>query len=256
MKKDDQDRPAREQKRPIKVSVALTTCNGTRYLEPQILSILPQLGPDDELVISDDGSTDGTVNMIMALAGSDHRIRWFEGPRRGLIQNFTNALRYCQGDIIFLCDQDDVWLEDKVSRVLAVFARSPKILLVQHNARFADKNLKPGEKTVFQWRKAHRGILANILKNRYQGCAIAIRRSLLRIALPFPSDIPMHDQWLGLLAELFGKVVFQDEILMLYRRHDDNMSGIQHSSLFQMITWRWTIVRELYQRWMKIKSES
>lgn len=254
MKREQHNLSSRGRHAP-RLSVALTTCNGTRYLEQQIESILQQLGPDDELVISDDGSTDGTVEMIMALAEQDRRIRWFEGPRRGLIQNFAHAIRYCQGDIIFLSDQDDVWLNDKVTRVLSAFAGSPRILLVQHNARFADENLKSGTQTVFEWRHARRGMVANLLKNRYQGCAIAIRRSLVRIALPFPEGIPMHDQWLGLLAELFGKVVFLDEVLMLYRRHGDNMSEIQHSNTRQMLTWRWTIIRELITRWRKVKSE-
>jgi len=80
-------------RQPARISVALTSFNGTLYLPQQIESILPQLGPDDELVISDDGSTDGTIEMIMDLAREDRRIKLFEGPRRGLIQNFANALR-------------------------------------------------------------------------------------------------------------------------------------------------------------------
>lgn len=246
---------ASSRRQPARISVALTSFNGTRYLPQQIESILPQLGPEDELVISDDGSTDGTVEMIMDLARADRRIKLFEGPRRGLIENFANALRYCQGEIIFLSDQDDVWLADKVSRVLSTFAASPRILLVQHDARFADEHLKPGDQTVFQWRHAKRGLLANIVKNRYQGCAMAIRRSLLRAALPFPPDIPMHDQWLGLLAELTGKVVFLDEVLMLYRRHGGNMSDIRPSGLKQMLIWRMTLIRELWNRWRKIRAE-
>jgi len=84
---------------------------------------------------------------------------------------------------------------------------------------------------------------------------MAIRRSLLRAALPFPPGIPMHDQWLGLLAELTGKVVFLDEVLMLYRRHSENMSDIRPSSPIQMLIWRVTLVRELWNRWRKIRAE-
>jgi GT2 family glycosyltransferase len=237
------------------ISVALTTCNGIRYLKQQIDSVMQQLGALDELVISDDGSTDGTIELIIQLAEADRRIRWLEGPQQGLVQNFAHALRYCQGDFIFLCDQDDVWLDDKVNHIMAVFANSPKTLLIQHNARFTDEQLKPLERTVFQWRHSRRGIVTNLIKNRYQGCAMVFKRQLLRLVLPFPADIPMHDQWIGLVAELAGKVIFLDEVLMLYRRHSDNLSDTRHSGWQQMLTWRWRLIHELYERWQKIKSE-
>lgn len=238
-----------------RLSVALTTYNGRRHLMAQVKSILHQLGPDDELVISDDGSTDGTIDLLLTLSSQDRRIRWVDGPRIGLIQNFANALRYCQGEIIFISDQDDVWLDDKVTRVLAAFAAHPKALLIQHDARFTDENLKPEDRTVFQWRKARRGILRNILKNSYQGCSIAIRRPLLRIALPFPKEIPMHDQWLGLLAELFGKTIFLDSVLMLYRRHGTNMTAARPGSARQQIAWRVELVKALIERWKKVRAE-
>src|SRR5512133_2222389 len=103
------------------LSVAMTTCNGLPYVCEQIDSILPQLGPEDELVISDDGSTDGTRDLIDRLAWTDGRVKVLEGPRTGVIANVANALRGCKGDIVFLSDHDDVWLPDKVNQVLAVF---------------------------------------------------------------------------------------------------------------------------------------
>lgn len=230
------------------ISVAMTTCNGLPYVQEQIDSILPQLGLDDELVISDDGSTDGTRDLIDNLAWQDKRVRVLNGPKTGLIDNFANALRTCKGDIIFLSDHDDVWLSDKVSQVMAVFAMNKDVVLVQHNARFTDGKLTPQSLTTFEWRHSRAGLAANLLRNRYQGCAMAFRHELLYAALPFPKGIPMHDQWLGLIAETTGKVCFYDEVLMLYRRHEANMSGIQHSSWSQMYEWRRTLWRELQMR--------
>lgn len=230
------------------ISVAMTTCNGLPYVREQIDSILAQLGPDDELVISDDGSTDGTRALVDGLAGNDSRVKVLDGPKTGLIDNFANALRACKGDIIFLSDHDDVWLSDKVSQVMAVFDLHSDVVLVQHNARFTDGQLNPQSLTTFAWRHARSGLFANLLRNRYQGCAMAFRHELLDAALPFPKGIPMHDQWLGLIAETTSRVCFYDEVLMLYRRHDTNMSAIHHASWSQMIAWRRTLWQELQKR--------
>lgn len=230
------------------ISVAMTTCNGLPYVREQIDSILPQLGPDDELVISDDGSTDGTRKLIDDLAWQDKRVQVVEGPRTGLIDNFANALRACKGDFVFLSDHDDVWLPDKISQVMAVFDLNHDVILVQHNARFANEDLAPQALTTFAWRHSRAGLGANLLRNRYQGCAMAFRHELVYQALPFPANIPMHDQWLGMMAEMTGRVCFYDEVLMLYRRHASNLSGTIHSSWRQMAEWRRTLFRELMKR--------
>lgn len=230
------------------ISVAMTTCNGLPHVREQIDSILPQLSLDDELVISDDGSTDGTRALLDDLAWQEKRIRVLDGPKTGLINNFANALRACKGDYIFLSDQDDVWLSDKVSQIMAVFALNSDVVLVQHNARFTDGKLNPQSLTTFEWRHSRAGLVANLLRNRYQGCAMAFRHELVYAALPFPVGIPMHDQWIGLIAETTGRVCFYDEVLMLYRRHEANMSSIHHSSWNQMFTWRRILWCELQQR--------
>ena len=99
----------------IRISVAMVTYQGEKYIKEQLDSILEQLGPEDGVVISDDGSTDGTVAVIEAYCKSDERIHLLAGPGKGVKANVENALRACKGTYIFLADQDDIWKLEKCS---------------------------------------------------------------------------------------------------------------------------------------------
>ena len=99
------------------ISVCVAAFNGEKYIEEQILSVLRNLDSQDEIIISDDGSSDRTRRIVDDLAEKDRRIRIIDGPRKGLIKNFENAIVHSKGDIIFLCDQDDVWKDNKVKTV-------------------------------------------------------------------------------------------------------------------------------------------
>ena len=121
------------------VSVALAAYNGEKYIAGQLRSVLPQLSGDDEIVVSLDPSTDGTRQLIEALG--DSRIRIVDGEGKGLIKNFENAIKNCRNDLIFLCDQDDIWLENKVERVKDEFEADGELLLVMHNARVTTVSL-------------------------------------------------------------------------------------------------------------------
>ena len=104
------------------VSVALAAYNGEKYIKEQLSSILEQLSEDDEIVVSLDPSTDGTKEAILSL--NDSRIKIVDGEGKGLIKNFENAIKNCKNDLIFLCDQDDIWLPDKVERVKREFSKT------------------------------------------------------------------------------------------------------------------------------------
>jgi glycosyltransferase involved in cell wall biosynthesis len=202
------------------ISVCLATYNGGVYVDEQLRSVLAQLGPDDEVVVSDDGSTDDTLEVIANLG--DSRIRVFDGRGRlGVARNFELALQAACGDTIFLCDQDDVWLPGKVERCLAVLADYP---LVVTDCVVVDGELNPLPPSFFRMRHSRPGVLHNLWKNSYLGCCMAFRRELLQIALPFPSRIPMHDMWLGMIAESNGGTCFVPVPLLLYRRHGGNAS--------------------------------
>lgn len=205
------------------VSVAMAVFNGEKYLREQIDSILAQLGKDDELIISYNESTDETLAIINGFQESDSRIKIFVCKRKGVIPNFENAISKCTGDIVFLSDQDDVWNINKIPDVVRVFD-DKDVSLVLHDAQYVDSDLNPIDKSLFSYRGKKTGVISNIIKNRYQGCCMAFRGDLKEIILPFPSNIPMHDQWIGIMAAKFGKVKIVDEKYIFYRIHGSNAS--------------------------------
>lgn len=223
------------------VSVAMAVYNGEKYLKQQLDSILPQLTDYDEIVVSLDPSKDNSKCILDSY--QDKRIQVFDGPGKGVIANFENAIQRTKNDIIFLCDQDDVWNSKKVNKVLSVFNQN--VNAVMHDAKIVDENLEVIEDSYFTFRKSKLGILHNILKNSYIGCCMAFRKELKPFILPFPNNLPMHDQWIGLVGEIKGKNVLLKDKLMLYRRHQDNVSNIEHSNLSQMIKWRISILKAI-----------
>ena len=231
----------------MKLSVALAAYNGESFILEQLASILSQLGENDEVVISVDPCNDNTLNVVKTLAEVDKRVIVIEGEGKGLIKNFENAVTHCTGDIIFLSDQDDKWAENKVETVLKRF-REDGADLVLHNCSLVDTFLNPieGGESFFALNGSKRGFAKNIIKNSYMGCCMAFRKELVREFIPFPEDIPMHDQWIGLIAERCGAViVFEEKPLLYYRRHGGNVSDTSHSSLVQMIKWRLKVLSSL-----------
>jgi len=227
------------------VSVALAAYNGEKYIAEQISSVLPQLSEDDEIVVSVDPSADRTREIVSSLSEADSRIKLIDGEGRGLIKNFENAIKNCRNDIIFPCDQDDIWLPEKAARVKTEFENDSALLLTMHDAKIVDENLNETANSFFAHRGTKTGILKNIWKNSYMGCCMAFRKEALKYILPFPENLPMHDQWIGLVCEKRGKVSLIREPLMLYRRHGDNASKMQHESVMQMIKWRLSIILSL-----------
>jgi glycosyltransferase involved in cell wall biosynthesis len=200
-----------------RVSVCLATCNGERYLREQIASVLAQLQPGDELLVADDGSSDGTQALVAGFA--DARVHWLPGGRAplGVVHNFERALRSAGGDVIFLCDQDDVWLDGKVALCLQALHGH---MMVVTDCTLVDGELKVLAESFFAQLGSGPGVLKNLWRNSYLGCCMAFRRQLLEWALPMPAGIPMHDMWLGLVAQCQrGGVLFLRQPLVLYRRH-------------------------------------
>lgn len=225
----------------MKISVLIAAYNGEMYIAQQLESVLSQLGADDEVIISDDNPSGGTYNEIEPFL-VDKRIRYVHGPAKGVDANKEFLLRECTGDVAFLCDQDDVWLDGKVERVMS--AINGDACCVLHNAYITDENLNKSGKTLFEDRDAKTGILHNIIKNCYTGACMALTRQAFTAALPFPKNLPMHDQWLGLVSEKVGRVELIDEPLLLYRRNPGSMTG-GRTSLMQKISWRISIVRSI-----------
>lgn len=229
------------------VSVAIAVYNGETYLEEQIDSILSQLNEKDEVIISMDPSTDGTFTLIKKYCLKDSRVRMCRGPGKGVIKNFENAIKHCKNEIIFLADQDDVWKPEKIEKVLKAF-EDPDVMVVLHDAEVVDENLNVLQPSFFDIKQCRPGVFRNIIKNSYIGCCMAFRRTCAKRFLPFPSYLPMHDQWIGICCEVLGKACFIDEVLLVYRRHGENLSEMSHASVFQMLRWRVNLVRALFLR--------
>lgn len=228
-------------------SVAMAFYNGAKYIDEQIRSILENMEEKDELVISVDDASDGSEELLKKWVEKDLRIQVIKGPGKGVVKNFENAMRHCHGDIIFLSDQDDVWKKDKIEKIEKIF-KDPKVTAVVHNAEIVDENLSPLGETTFEWRDSGAGFWKNMKKNSYIGCCMAVRRSALKRILPIPNNIWIHDQWIGLLSEQLGKVVFLEEPLIYYRRHGGNVTELTHGSITSMIKKRYHMIMEINHR--------
>lgn len=209
------------------ISVCLTTHNGERFLKDQLDSILSQLRNDDELIISDDGSTDNTVDLILALKDNRVHLFTFKQPFKSehthcfVSRNFENALKHANGEYIFLADQDDWWMPNKVEKCVAALKDN---ILVVHQAELCDSNLNFKGQLMYKERFVFKNYLS-LKRGKYYGCTIAFRRELLNIILPFPKKLMLHDHWIGCLAELKGCVYYERVPLIKYRLHGDNTSG-------------------------------
>ena len=224
-------------------SIVMATYNGEKYIKQQIESILKNMSDNDELIISDDGSTDKTIQIINEY--KDNRIKLIEGPRKGVKQNFANVIGKAEGSYIFLSDQDDIWMENKIELVLNAFENN-KVSVVIHDTEVIDENLKVTIPSFFEYRKSGKGVLKNIYKNSYIGCCMAFEANLKQYILPIPNDIEMHDQWIGILGETKGKgSLFLKEKLIKYRRHSNNVSQMKHYGILKMIRNRIVLIKNL-----------
>ena len=227
------------------ISVCVATYNGEKFIKEQIESILCQLSSDDEIIVSDDGSTDGTIVIINCIG--DKRIRIIEGPcKHSPTFNFENALKEAKGDYIFLADQDDVW---KTNKVEVCMKWLQKYDCVVSDAEVTDSNLNPLYPSLYAIMQVRQGHIYNtVWKNGYTGCCMAFRRNILEASLPFPKDIPMHDIWIGNVAAYKYNVKFIPDKLILFRRHKETIScngkGSKYS-IWQQMKFRWSIIKNI-----------
>lgn len=230
----------------------MATYNGSKYLEPQLRSILDQLGPEDELIVVDDASRDDTIRVINEQ--SDSRTRISANPQNlGVVRTFEKALSMSRGEIVFLADQDDVWYPHKVSSFLKCFDAHPEATLILSDARIVDGEGNPIKESWASNKNFTPSVAANLWRNRYVGCAMAFRSEMLQDCLPFPDDIPMHDMWIGCINQLCGSVILIEEPLMDYRKHGANVTTGKHAAISQMLTWRWKLVKNLLLRAASLK---
>lgn len=226
-------------------SVCVTTYNAERFIEQQLCSILEQIAPEDEVIVSDDDSTDDTLKIVDSIG--DKRIRVRHSHAHYFRDNFVEAMQEAKGDIIFLSDHDDVWLPGKYERCVKELQ---EVDLVCTNSKMTDAELNVIEPNFFSVYHSGPGVFKNAMNNTYYGSCMAFRRSLLRYALPIPATHEIgHDIWLGLVAEMVGKVRFIDTPYVLYRRHgasQTNTTDLLHRSKRSVGRKIWSRVVVLY----------
>ncbi|KQR69683.1 glycosyltransferase family 2 protein [Pedobacter sp. Leaf176] len=210
-------------KKPL-VSIALCTYNGEKYLARQLDSILNQDYPNLEIIISDDISNDGTVKILEYYASKNHNIKfWVNKSNLGFNQNFKKAMDNCTADFIAIADQDDIWIENKITRLME---RIGENLLIYHDSTYIDEQGKPtGKSTLSHHRFVNGKCAKNLLYfNCVSGHACLLKRELLTLTPDFP-DAFYYDWWLAYTAACTGKINYITDKLVLHRKHLESSTG-------------------------------
>lgn len=212
----------------MKISIAMATYNGSRYLPEQLDSFLRQSRQPDELVVCDDCSRDGTIAILTDFQKRAPFPVFISRNEKnlGFIKNFEQALSLCTGDIIFLSDQDDVWLENKLETIEKTFLAHPEKMIVTNDQRIASQDLQSSTGTTLE------NIRALGLEKAYMkaGCCTAIRKSWLEVVLPIPVEIGTHDAWINRIGDFCQLRLIVEQPLQIYRRHEENTSHSLTSS--------------------------
>ncbi len=235
-----------------RVSVCMPVYNGAEWLAEQLDSILQQLGPEDEIVVNDDGSRDNSMQLLSSYQQRDPRVRILPARKFGnVVYNVEYLLQQARGSFILLSDQDDIWAPEKVTRMLAALSDHT---LVVHDCAVVDAGKTLLHPSFYEMHGSGPGRFKNIVRNSYLGCCMGFRKELLQTALPFPEKLDMHDIWLGNIAAWWYELVFINDRLLSYRRHGGNASSASEASKYnrlQQIGMRLKLVAQLFKRYLR-----
>lgn len=206
----------------------MATYNGEEYLAEQFESFVSQTRLPDELVVSDDASTDKTLDIVSEFAKKAPFPVYVlkQKSNVGFAANFNRALSSCRGDIVLLSDQDDVWFDNKVESVIAIF-QNPNVCVMVNDAILTDAKLTPSRNTRFGQARRLRQKDAQLV----QGACTSVRSDFLGLALPIPASCYSHDHWLHELGGFLGCRTVLNEPLQYFRRHGANVSSASVSQL-------------------------
>ena len=225
----------------LNISVAVTTYNGEKYIKEQLSSIMNQIRCADEVLIVDDASTDDTPEIIKNFIEENELTNWrlIENKENlGFIKNYRKALLESTGDVICLCDQDDIWFEDKLETISSVMAQNPQILALNTAFLIIDSN---GNEKPASPKKNNYGLIDKLLKKRLEkislvsefhsnispGCTMAIRKELADSYVRLTNCTLPHDYEMNVMAAAKGGLYFYDAALIKYRLHGDNLIGLE-----------------------------
>lgn len=206
----------------MKISIAMTTYNGEQYIQEQLDSFLDQTKKPDELIISDDCSTDQTIPITENFKNkTNFEVKIIKNKKNlGYAGNFSRALSAATGDLILLADQDDFWFPNKIHHIYNKALKASKtneILLIINNCEITDENLSLQQSFYFE----------SIKEDKYfnfdtvLGCCMAASRELIDLCTPIPEGIIAHDRWISDIALLFGEKIVINSPLQYYRRHNN-----------------------------------
>jgi glycosyltransferase involved in cell wall biosynthesis len=244
----------------MRISIAMATYNGAKYIQAQLESFAAQTRLPDELVVSDDRSSDETIRILESFSQTaPFEVRIISNPETlGYARNFEKAITLCDGDLIFLSDQDDVWFPEKIETVKVFFEKSSSLLALINDADITDSNLNPANLTMLgMLRKTGRLSRDNIYY--VQGCATAIHAKFRSLILPIPavchgvSGGPGHDVWMHSMARACQARLVIEKPLQYYRRHTEAVTSFSSDNPRQQL--KRSDPRPTFSRSEKILSE-
>ena len=208
----------------IRASVAMAVYNGEKYIKEQIDSILGMMSKDDELIISYDESTDHTLEIITDYARKDPRIKIVYDDGHSVESNFNCAVNNSRGRYIFLADQDDIWINNKIDEMIMYFDENPECVVLICDGY----------------------PLRNFIKGSYLGCQMAFKSSIKKNVWPVSTNPPLpHDLWLGVKGAKYGKIALIDKKLIKHRLHEENYSNTSKMKLINVIKNRYLFLKKL-----------
>jgi len=217
----------------MKVTVCISVYNGAQYLDMQLLSIANQTDLPDEVIVYDDCSSDDSLSVIKKYVDV-LSVKIFRGTTQlGVLGGFLYAIEQASGDIIMFCDQDDVWEKNKIS--IHKGYHKGKYDVVISDCLLVDGNMKLMQSSYQKYFQYGKGFWGNIVESKFLGCCMSLSRNAICFIGPPPKIYAgYHDLWYGILSLLFFNVIFIDEKLVFYRRHENTVTPSGGKSFYSI----------------------
>ena len=208
----------------MKISIAMATYNGAKYIKEQLESLVQQTRLPDEVIVNDDCSTDDTINILEKIKKTaPFPVKIYSNEKNiGFVKNFGLAIERCRGDVIFLSDQDDFWFPNRIDYIYRYFEKNPSALVIVNDAEITTEDLTPTGYTKFGQKKA---IGVSNKKKFITGCCTAFKADLIPIICPIPFNKYPHDAWIHSIGELLSGRMLTEKPLLYFRRHQTNTSN-------------------------------